>query len=439
MTAKTDPEREIIQTLGVDRSSRHRKRLKRWLAAVFVLALAATASLFVWKRTQASNGMTFKTQEARRGDVVVTVTATGTLQPRNQVEVGSELSGTVEKVEADYNSRVKVGQVLARLDTSKLKAQVLQARAALESSEAKVLQAEASVKESRNNLDRLKKVRELSHGKVPSQNDLEAAEADLDRAVANEASAKADVSQAKANLETKETDLSKAVIRSPINGIVLARNVEPGQTVAASLQAPVLFTLAEDLRQMELHVDVDEADVGQVREGQEARFTVDAYPNRGFSARITQVRYGAKTASGVVTYETVLTLENSDLSLRPGMTATADITVRKVQDAIVVPNAALRFTPEGTEKSVTAVQGQRGLVGSLLPHPPRRPVSGGRPQGVKGGPGMRRKQRVWTLVDGAPVAIPVTVGVTDGVVTEITEGDVSPGTLLVVDSAGGGR
>ncbi|MCJ7596540.1 MAG: efflux RND transporter periplasmic adaptor subunit [Desulfobacterales bacterium] len=440
MTPETNPDTDIIQTLGIDKSSRHRRHLKRWLVVVFFLAAAVTASLLVWKRTQASSTTTFKTQEAKRGDIIVTVTATGTLQPRNQVVVGSELSGSVESVEVDYNSRVKVGQALARLDTSKLQAQVLQAKAALESAQAKVLQAGATVKESRNNLDRLQRVQVLSNGKVPSQNDMEAAEAALDRALANETGAKADVSQAQANLQTKEMDLGKAVIRSPINGIVLARNVDPGQTVAASLQAPVLFTLAEDLRQMELHVDVDEADVGQVQERQEARFTVDAYPNRAFAARISQVRYGAKTASGVVTYETVLSLDNSDLSLRPGMTATADITVKKVQNAIVVPNAALRFTPpQGKEKSVSPNQGQGGLVGSLLPQRPRRPASSMQRQGAKGGGGMRKQQRVWTLTNGEPLAIPVTIGVTDGVVTEITGGEVSPGMALVVDSAGGGR
>jgi HlyD family secretion protein len=346
--------------------------------------------------------------------------------------VGSELSGIIQSVEADYNSRVKVGQALARLDTSKLRAQVLQSKAALNSAQAKVLQAQATVKEARSALDRLQRVRELSNGKVPSQNDLEAAEAALDRALANEAGAKADVSEAQATLETRETDLAKAVIRSPINGVVLARNVEPGQTVAASLQAPVLFTLAEDLTQMELHVYVDEADVGQVKEGQEARFTVDAYPNRTFAARITQVRYGATTASGVVTYETVLSLDNSDLSLRPGMTATADITVEKVQDTLLVPNAALRFIPRIQEKEASPQR--RDLVNSLLPRRPRRRSSSGPPPGMAGAGGMKKQQRVWTLQDGKPVAIPVTPGATDGVMTEIKSGDVTPGMALVVDT-----
>jgi predicted ABC-type transport system involved in lysophospholipase L1 biosynthesis ATPase subunit len=226
MTSKPNPESDLIQTLGIDQSSRRRKRLKRWLVVAFLTAVAAVTAVVVWKETKASNEMTFKTQEVTRGPIVVTVTATGTLEPRNQVDVGSELSGIIQRVKVDYNSRVKVGQALAELDTSKLRAQVLQAKASLESARAKVLQAQATVKEAHNNLDRLQRVRKLSNGKVPSQNDLEAAEAALDRALANEASAKADVSQAQAALETRDTDLAKAVIRSPINGIVLERNVE---------------------------------------------------------------------------------------------------------------------------------------------------------------------------------------------------------------------
>ena len=206
----------------------------------------------------------------------------------------------------------------------------------------------------------------MSNGKVPSQSELDAAEAAFESAKADAASAAAAVSQAQATLQANETDLYKSVIRSPINGVVLTRNIEPGQTVAASLQAPVLFTLAEDLAQMELHVNVDEADVGKVREGQKAVFNVSAYPNRNFEARITQARFASTTTSGVVTYETVLKVNNSDLSLRPGMTATADITVKKVDDAILVPSSALRFTPPVQQKANSAT----GLVGALLPHPP---------------------------------------------------------------------
>jgi len=215
------------------------------------------------------------------------------------------------------------------------------------------------------------------------------------------------------------------VIRSPIKGVVLKRSVDPGQTVAATLQAPVLFTLAEDLTQMELHVDVDEADVGQVREGQQATFTVDAYPDRTFPARITQVRYGSETVAGVVTYKAILKVDNSSLSLRPGMTATAAITVRKVDDAILVPNAALRFTPPVEEAG--SPTGGGGLVSKILPRPPRSPSF--REEAMSGA----KRYRVWTVHNGRLEAIPLTTGATDGVMTEVTGGNIEPGMALVID------
>jgi HlyD family secretion protein len=260
---------------------------------------------------------------------------------------------------------------------------------------------------------------------VPSQQDLDAAQAALHRAKAADATAKAQVSQAQATLEADETDLAKTVIHSPINGIVLTRNVEPGQTVAASFQAPVLFTLAEDLTQMELHVDVDEADVGQVTKGQAAIFTVDAHPGRTFPARITQVRYGSQTVNGVVTYKTVLNVDNSDLSLRPGMTATANITVNKVENAILVPNAALRFIPPVKEKEAPS---NGSLINMLLP---RRhgPPSKQRNDSTAG----NKLQHVWMLRDGKLLSIAVGIGATDGRMTEVTSGDIDPGMPLAVD------
>ncbi len=225
----------------------------------------------------------------------------------------------------DYNSKVKAGQVLAVLDTAKLEAPIAQSRAALESAKAKAQQAKATVTETLAKMEQYQKVWSLSGGKVPSQTEMDAAKASLERAKADAANNAAAVSQAEAVLKSNLTDLSKSVIKSPIDGIVLARSIEPGQTVAASFTAPVLFTLAEDLAKMDLHVNVDEADIGRVLEGQSATFSVAAYPNRTFDALISQARYGSSTTSGVVTYETVLKVENPDLSLRPGMTATADI------------------------------------------------------------------------------------------------------------------
>lgn len=399
---------------------------RRWITAVLVMALALLAYLAPWPggQTQAPQ---FLTETVTRGSLVATVSATGTLQPTNQVEVGSELSGLVEAVLADDNDRVGKGQVLARLDVSKLHDQIARSKAALAAAEARVLQTAATTKEAGANLARLRTVSRLSGGKVPSQAEMETAEATLARAEADTASSRAAVAEVRATLSSDETNLSKASIRSPIDGVILTRTVEPGQTVAASFQAPVLFSLAEDLAQMELDVAVDEADVGQVREGQTATFGVDAYPGRRYPARIKRVGFGSQTTDGVVSYKTILSVDNSDLSLRPGMTATADITTARREDVVLVPNAALRFTPAAEEANDVETGG--GIVSKLLPRPPhmartRRP--GARPD----------QPRVWVLRDGQPVPVDVTVGVSDGHVTEVTGGDLRAGMELVTEQAG---
>ncbi len=425
MKSDTKSAADIGQTLGMDQSRGRKRHLKNWLVVALVIAGVTTG--VVWKTAEKSDSVQYKMQKAFRGDIIVTVSATGNLEPTNQVDVGTEVSGTIETVDADYNDRVKVGQVLARLDTSKLEAQVLKSKAALEAARAKVLEAQATVDEMRDELARLRQVWELSNNKVPSQHDLDAAQAGLHRAQAGEGSARAQVSEAQATLEANQTDLEKAVIRSPINGIVLKRSVEPGQTVAASLQAPVLFTLAEDLTQMRLHVAVDEADVGQVQAGQEAAFTVDAYPHRDFPARVIQVRYGSQTVGGVVTYDTLLNVDNTDLSLRPGMTATAEITVEKVENAILVPNGAIRFSPPGNQKEAPADEG--GILSKLLPRRPHRAPT----RQSKDTHSDKRQQRVYTVQNSQLVPISIRTGVTDGNMTEVTEGDVAPGTEVVVD------
>jgi len=395
------------------------------LALMIIVAAAVVFAVFTGRK---SGAVQYKTDQVRSGDLVVIVTATGTLQPTNQVDVGSELSGTIKSVEVDYNSKVKTGQVLARLDTTKLEATIAQSRAVLESAKAKVQQAQATVVETQAKLAQYQKVWDLSGGKVPSQTEMDAAKAAYERAMADAANNTAAVSQAQATLNTHLTDLSKSVIRSPINGIVLTRSVEPGQTVAASFTAPVLFTLAEDLAKMDLHVNVDEADIGKVQEGQMATFSVAAYPNRIFEAQITQARYGSSTTSGVVTYETVLKVSNPDLSLRPGMTATADITVKKLENVILIPSAALRFSPpvKQEEKSST------GLVGALLPRPPRKGA-----QQRDGSSADTQGKSVWTLKNGKLTPVSVVIGASNGSVTEVTSGDIQPGTEVVTDTITG--
>jgi HlyD family secretion protein len=423
MSTKPNMPTDVAKTLGVAPGSGRGRRLRRGL--LLVLLVAGLIGLFAWRKSAGgSNSVQYKTQEAKRGALVVRVIATGTLKPTNEVEVGSEISGIVKTVEADYNDKVKIGQVLARIDTSKLEAQETQLKAALESAEARVLQAKATLNETRAKLAQYQRVRELSKGKVPSQTEFDAAKAAFERAKADEASATAAVAQAQATLKATQTDIGKAVIRSPINGVVLTRKIEPGQTVAAAFQAPVLFTLAEDLTQMKLHVNVDEADVGQVKEGQEAEFTVSAYLDRPFQAKIVQTRFGSATVDGVVTYETVLKVDNTDLSLRPGMTATADITVQKVQNALLVPNAALRFSPPAQKQKKSS----RGLLGMMLPGPPRFDT----PQETVNT--NKRQQTLWILRNGQPMAIAVTIGATDDTMTEIVSGDIQPGMPVIVDT-----
>lgn len=408
----------------MDETPRPGKVRRGWLIAAILAAVAVVIAVVAWQGSNSSTGVRYKTQEVQQGELTVLVTATGTLEATNQVDVSSELSGIIKTVEADYNSKVKVGQPLAKLDTTKLEAQVTQSKAALEAASAKVLQAQATVRETRSKLAQLRRVKELSNNRVPSQTEMDAAEAAHERALADVASARAAVSQAQATLDANLTDLSKLVIRSPVNGIVLTRSVEPGQTVAATLNPPVLFTLAEDLTKMELIVNVDEADVGHILEGQRAVFSVAAYPNRTFEAWIVQARFGSTTTSGVVTYETVLKVDNTDLALRPGMTATADITVKKIENAVLVPSAALRFTPPVQEEEQTST----GLLARILPRPPRsRTVP-------REHSGSRKEQRVWTLRDGQPLAIPVTIGATNGSLTEIVGGELQPGMAVVVDT-----
>jgi HlyD family secretion protein len=402
-------------------------RLRTWLILATVLIVSAVIYLSFSSRNNA-NLPQYQTTPAAVGTLVVKVSATGNLQPTNQVDVGSELSGIVDKVFVDDNDHVKKGEELARLDLSKLQDAVARSRANLASSEALVRQAEATVAEARANLARLKQVAELSGGKVPSKSEMATAEANLKRAEATEASARASVTQARASLQSDETNLAKAHIRSPIDGVVLARQVEPGQTVAASFQAPVLFKLAEDLSKMELQVDVDEADVGHVQVGQKAVFTVDAWPGRQYPATITRVGYGSQVKDGVVSYPAMLQVANNDLSLRPGMTATAEITTLTRENVLLVPNAALRFTPPTT--SAVQQKSRGSVLSALMPRPPRSqtqtkqtPVSGG-------------KQRVWVLRDGQAVPVEVQTGPSNGRVTEIVGGDLRPGMEVITEVLG---
>lgn len=410
----------VRENLGLNIPGKSRKAKWRRLLLIAVMLLLIVLGVYAFTGSE-EKGPAYKTEPAERSDMTVTVTAVGNLQPVKEVEVGSEISGIIKTVEADFNDRVEEGQVLARMDDTKLKAEVEQRRAALSAARAGLLDAQATVKENYLDLKRLQDVQEYSDVAAVSQNDIDKAQAALDRAHADRAAAEARIEEAQAALHSVETNLSKTVIYSPISGVVLNRNIEPGQTVAASLQAPVLFTLAEDLAKMELHVDVDEADVGLVHEGQQASFRVDAYPDRTYPARIALVRYGAQTVNNVVTYKTVLDANNDDLSLRPGMTATAEIIVEKITAAVLIPNRALGFRPQDdTSKD------KRSFMSTLLRRRPRRERS--KPNNTDGN-GMKS---VYVLEDGRPVELKVRTGATDGKQTVLLQGGIEPGTELII-------
>ncbi len=423
---------DISKTLGIARPHTKNRRIIKYLTGLSVLIIVIIIAVFMLQLKNTSSTEVYETRVVKKGNLTITVTATGNLEPTNQVDVGIEVSGTIKTVEADYNDEVKTGQVLARLDTSKLEAQVLQAKAALESARTKVVKAKADVMQTGNELDRLNMVKKLSKGKVPSQSELDTALAVMQIARAEEAGAKTTISEALATLKLRETDLSKAVILSPVNGIVLIRSVEPGQTVAASMQTPVLFTLAENLKQMELHVDVDEADVGKVMAKQNASFVVDAYPDIKFPAQVTMVRFAPKTVEGVVTYETLLAVDNSGLSLRPGMTATADIIVKEIKNALLIPNIAFRFTPTVQQKKNSKKSG--GLLRMLLPH--RRSRLQKKEEKF---PADRRKKRIWVLHANIPSSIYVVTGDSDGRMTEVKADNINPGARIIIGMESRGK
>jgi HlyD family secretion protein len=420
-----------------------RRRLL-WLFAVPVLL---AAGFFLLRGRGEATQFTLGTID--RGDVVEVVGATGTLEAVTTVQVGSQVSGTIQSLYADFNATVKKGQVIARLDPSILQARLGQAEASVLSARANVDRARATVEDARQKYDRAK---ELAATRLIAETDLETAKSNYDGAVASLKANQAAESQAVANLNQAKVDLSHTIIDTPIDGVVISRNVDVGQTVAASFQAPVLFVIANDLARMRVNAAVDEADVGRVREGQEVVFHVDAFPDREFKGTVEQVRLNPTTVSNVVSYNTIVAVDNRELLLRPGMTATVSIVVRKAENALRLPASALRFRPEGYQRPTggggTAASGAPGRS-AQRPGGQRPPggqglgrTGGGRPGGGVpgaamaaergpgggwGGPGGGRGPGRPTTIfvpgeKGQPKAVDVRIGVSDGQFVEVREG-----------------
>ncbi|MCB2060920.1 MAG: efflux RND transporter periplasmic adaptor subunit [Novosphingobium sp.] len=429
-------DQDLDEFLGVKPQPAWRRHAKLGVAALAVIILVLLLARCFGGSAEAE----YATEKAERGRLVTTVSATGKLAPTNQVTVGSQLSGLVTRVLVDVNDRVAANQPLAEIDPEQIEDQIRQNRAQLAANQAQVEQARATLAEAQAQLARLEEVHRLSDGRTPSKTELQAGRADVERARASLKVAQANVLASEASLAQSRTERARAIIRSPVSGVVLARQVDPGQTVAASFNTPTLFVIAEDLSEMKLEVAIDEADVGQVKEGQKATFTVDAFPGRTFPATITRVEIGSNlsaedasssssssssTSSGqVVSYAADLAVENTNLELRPGMTATADIVTADKKNVLLVPNAALRFTP-ATQGASEEESG--GITGALSFRPPRR-GNGQRSTTIDRG----ATQTIYVKGDdGNPRAIQITTGDTNGTQTEVISGDLKEGMAVI--------
>ncbi|MGB3540659.1 MAG: efflux RND transporter periplasmic adaptor subunit [Mesorhizobium sp.] len=412
----------IETALRLDKAGVKTKRRRGWLYALVALAVVAAAiAAYQWYGNQAVK-IDYTTVPAAKADLTVQVSATGTLQPLTQVDISSELSGVVRSVAVNENQQVKKGDVLAALDTSRLEAQIERAQASAKAAEANVENARITLKE---NEQALVRAAELAKRGQTTNQALEAATATRDRAKAAVDSADANLAIANADLKLQQSDLDKSTIYAPIDGIVLTRSVDPGQTVASSLQAPVLFVIAADLKRMELKAAIDEADIGSVKAGQHARFTVDAFPERPFDAEIRDISFASLTTDGVVTYDARLDVANDELLLRPGMTATVSVVTKQAKDVLAVPATAFRYKPAPAARSsgwsLTSLFTGRmgGRRGGSRPQQASTPADGSR--------------TLYVLRDGRPHAVNVKVGATNGELTEVLSG-VSEGDQIITAS-----
>jgi HlyD family secretion protein len=399
MNPSTD---SIKQTLGLDVPKK--PSYKKYLIIAGVITLLAGGA-WVWSQQHKSDKTQYLSAPVQIKDLTTTVSATGNLEPTNTIDVGIEVSGTITDVLVDYNDRVHVGQLMARIDTTKLASNVTSAKAALSRAEANVAVSKASLSNAKNEWERVHQMYTSTGGNYPSKQAVDEADNALASAKASVAAAIAQTQQSKAELAAGEDNLRKAVVVSPIEGIVLNRKVEPGQTVVAAMQTPVLFTMAKSLNTMKVIVSVDEADIGEVKEHQAVTFTVDAYPNQEFKGIITQLRLNSEIVNGVVTYDAVVEVPNDDLRLRPGMTATAQIITGVLHNKLTVPNAALRFTPP-RDKDDTTKKAKENV--------------------------NTNGKSVWVLRNNKPLKIDVTAGKSDGISTAIIASTLKPNDNVII-------
>jgi HlyD family secretion protein len=402
------------------------KHKRIFLFLVAILVLAGTGYGF-WRWGSSPKESPYVTMPVQRGNITQAVSSTGTLQAVVTVLVGSQVSGTIEKLLADFNTKVKAGQVVAQLNQDKFKAAVDQARANLLAAESNLAKAKVSVVDAQRTLERN---RELRKRDLMAQSELDAAQTAYDAALAQLEVNKAQTAQAQAALNQATVDLNNTVIRSPVDGIVISRSVDVGQTVAASLQAPTLFTIANDLSKMEVHTNVDEADVGNVVEGQEVSFTVDAFPARRFRGRVHQVRNAPTVVQNVVTYDAVVRIDNKDLLLKPGMTANVQFLVSRKENVLTIPNMAMRFKPPDQKNEAQDLlrQDQRRAAPTLGAKRTSRAPGGAGAGESRGG----RRVSIYVLRAGQAEPVEIQLGITDGSKTEVRDGELEENDAVII-------
>jgi HlyD family secretion protein len=380
------------------------------------LLLAGGAGFAYWRMGGESAEVPFVTTPVKRGSITQIVSSTGTLQAMVTVQVGSQVSGTIEKLYGDFNSKVKAGQIVAQLNQDKFRAAVDQARANLVAAQSNFAKSKVSVEDAGRTLER---TRELRKRELTAQSDLDAAQTAYDAAAAQLEVNKAQMVQAQAAINQVSVDLNNTIIRSPVEGIVISRNVDVGQTVAASLQAPTLFTIANDLSKMEVHTNVDEADVGNVWEGQDVSFTVDAFPARRFRGKVYQVRNAPVNVQGVVTYNAVVRIDNKEMLLKPGMTANVQFLVSRQEDVLTIPNMAMRFKPpDQKDAAQDLLRQEKSRVAAPVGSRRTSRVAGAGAGGTRG----NRRVTIYLLKENKPQPVEVQLGITDGSRTEVREG-----------------
>jgi HlyD family secretion protein len=445
--------------------------VKKLIIGIITLLLIGGGAAYYFKTRD--NGVKFKTVPVSRGPLRASITATGTVNAVTTVLVGTQASGTIKKLNVDFNSEVSKGQIIAEIDPATFQAQVDQAQANILAARASVQKAKATLQDSLRTRDRN---RQLYSRNLVARSELDTSEANYDVNEAQVAVSVAQVAQTEAALRFAETNLRYTKIVSPVDGIIVSRNVDVGQTVAASFQTPTLFTIAQDLTKMQIDTNVDEADIGRIQTDQTVEFTVDAYPDSTFHGRVAQIRIAPITVQNVVTYDVVIRVNNQELKLKPGMTANVSVIVAGKDDVLKVPNAALRFKPSEKEAAalkISLTQGpdrrptgpvgnaSKSMAGDMsrtpsregkdgTQGPDRRPAGSvghpSKPMGRDMGPapskegkeGMRggapKAYAVWVLREGKPTRVPITIGMSDGAFTEVVSGDLKVGQGVVTES-----